>query len=66
MKLFSRGIVLIIYILRQSSFWRPFYFKSFQNAKICRYTLRNDNENEVSQISRETALLLKIVKRMLY
>ena len=66
MKLFSRGIVLIIYILRHSSFWRPFYFKSFQNAKICRYTLRNDNENEVSQISRETALLLKIVKRMLY
>ena len=20
-------------------FWRPFYFKSFKNAKICRYTL---------------------------
>ena len=32
----------------QSSFWRPFYFKSFQNAKICRYKPRNDNEIEVS------------------
>ena len=38
-KHFPCGIVFIIYILRHSSFWRPFYFKSFKNAKICRYTL---------------------------
>ena len=31
--------IVIIYILRHSSFWRPFHFKSFKNAKICRYTL---------------------------
>ena len=39
-KHFSCGIVFIIYILRYSSFftfWRPFYFKSFKNVKICRY-----------------------------
>ena len=30
---FPCGIVLIIYILRHSSFWRPLYFKSFKNAK---------------------------------
>ena len=33
---------------RQSSFWWPFYFKSFQNAKISHYTPRNDNEIEVT------------------
>ena len=38
-KHFPLGIVFIIYVLRHSSFWRPFYFKSFKNAKICRYTL---------------------------
>ena len=38
-KHFPCGILFIIYILRHSSFWRPFYFKSFKNAKICRYTL---------------------------
>ena len=38
-KHFTCGIVFIIYILRHSSFWWPFYFKSFKNAKICRYTL---------------------------
>ena len=39
-KHFPRGIVFIIYILRHSSFWQSFYyFKSFRNAKICRYTL---------------------------
>ena len=38
-KHFPCGIVFIIYILRHSSFWWPFYFKSFKNAKICRYTL---------------------------
>ena len=38
-KHFPCGIVFIIYMLRHSSFWRPFYFKSFENAKICRYTL---------------------------
>ena len=38
-KHFPCGIVFIIYILRHSSFWRPFYFKSFKNAKIFRYTL---------------------------
>ena len=38
-KHFPCGIVFIIYILRHSSFWRPFYFKSFKNAKICHYTL---------------------------
>ena len=38
-KHFPCGIVFIIYILRHSSFWRPFYFQSFKNAKICRYTL---------------------------
>ena len=38
-KHFPCGIVFIIYILRHSSFWRPFHFKSFKNAKICRYTL---------------------------
>ena len=31
-KHFTCGIVFIVYILRQSSFWWPFYFKSFQNA----------------------------------
>ena len=36
---FPCGMVFIIYILRRSSFWRPFYFKSFKNANICRYTL---------------------------
>ena len=41
-------IVFIIYILRHSSFWPHFHFKSFQNAKICHYTLQNDNKNEVS------------------
>ena len=46
-KHFPGGIVFIMYILRQSSFWRPFYFKSLQNAKICRYSPRNDNEIEV-------------------
>ena len=38
-KHFPCGIVFILYILRLSSFWRPFYFKSFKNAKICRYTV---------------------------
>ena len=38
-KHFPCGIVFIIHILRQSPFWRPFYFKSFKTAKICRYTL---------------------------
>ena len=38
-KHFPCGIVFIIYILRHSSFWWPFYFKSFKNAKICRYIL---------------------------
>ena len=38
-KHFPCGIVFIIHILRHSSFWRPFYFKSFKNAKICRYSL---------------------------
>ena len=38
-KHFPCGIVFIIYILRHSLFWRPFYFKSFKNAKIRRYTL---------------------------
>ena len=38
-KHFPCGIVFIIHILRHSSFWRPFYFKSFKTAKICRYTL---------------------------
>ena len=38
-KHFPCGILFIIYILRHSSFWRTFYFKSFKNAKICRYTL---------------------------
>ena len=38
-KHFPCSIVFIIYILRHSSFWRPFYFKSFKNVKICRYTL---------------------------
>ena len=37
---FPCGIVFIIYILRQSSLWRPFDFKSFQNAKIYCYTDR--------------------------
>ena len=31
-KHFPCGIVFIICILRHSSFWRPFYFKSFKNA----------------------------------
>ena len=38
-KHFPCGIVFIVNILRHSSFWWPFYFKSFKNAKICRYTL---------------------------
>ena len=38
-KHFPCSIVFIICILRHSSFWRPFYFKSFKNAKICRHTL---------------------------
>ena len=33
-KHFPCGIVFFIYILRHSSFWRLFYFKSFKNAKI--------------------------------
>ena len=47
-KHFPCGIVLIIYILRRSSFWQPFNFKSFQNAKICLYTQRNDKQKEAS------------------
>ena len=31
-KHFTCGIVFIVYILRHSSFWWPFCFKSFQNA----------------------------------
>ena len=31
-KLFPCYFLFIIYILRHSSFWQPFYFKSFQNA----------------------------------
>ena len=38
-KHFPCGILFIIYILSHSSFCGPFYFKSFKNAKICRYTL---------------------------
>ena len=38
-KHFPCGIVFIIYMLRHSSFSGPFYFRSFKNAKICRYTL---------------------------
>ena len=38
-KHFPCGIVFILYILRHSSFWRPFYSKYFKNAKICCYTL---------------------------
>ena len=45
-KHFPCGFVFIIYILRNSSFWQPFYFKSFQNAKICRHAPRNDKQNE--------------------
>ena len=33
-KYFPCGIVFIIYVLRHSSFWQSFHFKSFQNAKI--------------------------------
>ena len=44
-KHFTCGIVFIVYILRHSSFWWPFYFKSFQN---CRYTPRINNENEAT------------------
>ena len=47
-KHFPCGIVFIIYILRHSSFWQAFYFKSFQNAKICCYTRQNDKQNEAS------------------
>ena len=48
-KHFPCGIAFIIYILRHSSFWRPFYFKSLKNAKIAATHLpQNDNENEVS------------------
>ena len=36
---FPCGFVFIIYVLRHSSFWRPYYLKSFKNAKICRCTL---------------------------
>ena len=41
-KHFPCGIinVFIIYILRHSSFWWPFYFKSCKNTEICRYTYR--------------------------
>ena len=35
-KHFPCGIVFITNILRHSSFWRPFYFKSLTNAEICR------------------------------
>ena len=38
-KHFPCGIVFIMYILKHSSFWRPSYFESFKNAKICRNTL---------------------------
>ena len=33
-KHFTCGIVFIVNILRHSSFWWPFYFQSFQNAKF--------------------------------
>ena len=47
-KHFPCGIVFIIYILRHSSFWRYFYFKSFKNAKICRYTLTAKSQRKRS------------------
>ena len=47
-KYFPCGIVFIIYILRHSSFLRPFYFKSFKNAKICRYTLTAKSQRKRS------------------
>ena len=50
-KHFPCGIVFIIYILRHSSFWQPLYLKSFQNAKICRYTARNDKQNEATLVN---------------
>ena len=46
-KHFPCGFVFIIYILRHSSFSGSlFYFKSVQNAKICRHAQRNDKQNE--------------------
>ena len=39
-KHFPCGIVFIIYIPRHSSFWRPFYFKSFKNAYLPLHTCR--------------------------
>ena len=50
-KHFPCGIVFIIYILRHSSFWQPLYLKSFQKAKICRYTARNDKQNEATLVN---------------
>ena len=47
-KHFPCGIVFIIYILRHSSFWRYFYFKSVKNAKICRYTLTAKSQRKRS------------------
>ena len=48
-KHFPFGILFVIrYILKHLSFCQPFYFKSFQNANICRYTPRNDKEVEES------------------
>ena len=48
-KHFPCGIVFIIYILRHSLFWRPFYFKSLKMLKFAATHLpQNDNDNEVS------------------
>ena len=47
-KHFPCGIVFIIYVLRHSSFLRPFYFKSFKMLNFAAAHLpQNDNENEL-------------------
>ena len=48
-KHFPCGIVFIIYILRHSSFWRPFFLNLSKMLKFAATHLpQNDNENEVS------------------
>ena len=62
-KHFSCAIVFTIYILRQSSFWWPFYFNFFQNARICCYTPQNFTPRNQS-ISLLVKVFVKIKRRI--
>ena len=65
-KHFPCGIVSIIYILRHSSFWRPFYFKSFKNAKKFAATTKSTTKAYVSFCLPLSAVISPALYRFLY